>query len=62
MNIPLHETVLNGCRHRGFQVHGITYELADKPKSDYYKELLPLINSGREEYYESYPEDEEETP
>jgi hypothetical protein len=30
-----------------FRVHGITYEIAEKSKSDYYKEFLPLINSGR---------------
>jgi hypothetical protein len=29
-----------------FQVHGITYQLADKPKSDLYRDLLPLVNSG----------------
>ncbi|MDR4469109.1 MAG: hypothetical protein MRJ68_12580 [Nitrospira sp.] len=29
-----------------FTKHGIEYRLTDKPKSDLYKELLPLINSG----------------
>lgn len=29
-----------------FVKHGIEYVLTDKPKSDLYKELLPLINSG----------------
>jgi hypothetical protein len=51
-----HLTSVVGDRYGGewprerFQVHGINYELADKPKSDYYKELLPLINSGRVEF------------
>ena len=30
-----------------FKVHGIAYEVADKAKSDLYRELLPLINSRR---------------
>jgi hypothetical protein len=29
-----------------FRLQGITYELAEQPKSDYYRDLLPLINSG----------------
>jgi hypothetical protein len=29
-----------------FRVHGITYQLAPKPKNDLYRELLPLLNSG----------------
>ena len=32
-----------------FRVHGIQYELADKPKSDLYGALLPLLNAGRAE-------------
>lgn len=32
-----------------FQVHGITYEPAEKPKSDIYRELLPLLNAARVE-------------
>lgn len=32
-----------------FRVHGITYELADRPKSDLYRDFLPLANSGRVE-------------
>jgi hypothetical protein len=32
-----------------FRSAGIVYELADKPKSDLYRDLLPLINSGRVE-------------
>ena len=32
-----------------FSVHGITYEPAEKPKSDLYRELLPLLNSSRVE-------------
>ena len=30
-----------------FSKHGIIYEAAEKPKSDLYTDLLPLINSGR---------------
>ena len=30
-----------------FSVHGITYEPAGQPKSDLYRELLPLLTSGR---------------
>jgi hypothetical protein len=30
-----------------FRVHGITYEPAEKSKSDLYGELLPVLNSGR---------------
>src|SRR5262245_57281437 len=29
-----------------FQKRGVFYEPADKPKSDLYRDLLPLINSG----------------
>ena len=32
-----------------FAVHGITYEIAEKPKSDLYRDLLPQLNSGRVE-------------
>lgn len=32
-----------------FRVHGIEYELAEKPKSDLYRDLLPILNSGRAE-------------
>jgi hypothetical protein len=32
-----------------FSVHGITYECSEKPKSDLYRDLLPLINSGQVE-------------
>ena len=32
------------CRER-FRIHGINYEVADKPKSELYGALLPLINS-----------------
>ena len=32
-----------------FREHGITYDLAEKPKSDLYRELLPVLNSGRAE-------------
>jgi hypothetical protein len=32
-----------------FKVHGVQYDLADKPKSDLYKETLPLLNAGRVE-------------
>jgi hypothetical protein len=30
-----------------FRVNGIHYELAEKPKSDFYRDLLPFLNSGR---------------
>jgi hypothetical protein len=30
-----------------FQQHGISYEPAEKSKSDWYRELLPLLNSAR---------------
>jgi hypothetical protein len=30
-----------------FREHGISYELSDKPKSDLYRDTLPLLNSGR---------------
>lgn len=30
-----------------FRRHGITYELADRPKSDLYKDALALVNSSR---------------
>jgi hypothetical protein len=32
-----------------FRVHGISYELSEKPKSDIYRDCLPLLNSGRVE-------------
>jgi hypothetical protein len=32
-----------------FRSHGIEYQLADRPKSDFYRDLLPLINSGKVE-------------
>jgi hypothetical protein len=30
-----------------FKVHGIEYRVADKTKSDLYRDLLPVLNSGR---------------
>ena len=32
-----------------FKSNGITYELAEQPKSDIYRDVLPLINSGKVE-------------
>jgi hypothetical protein len=32
-----------------FRTHGITYELAEKVKSDIYRDSLPLLNSGKVE-------------
>jgi hypothetical protein len=32
-----------------FRKHGIQYELAPKPKSDIYRDLLPVLNSGQAE-------------
>jgi hypothetical protein len=48
-------SVVHGDRYAGewprerFRVHGIEYRVASKPKSDIYRELLPLLNSGRVE-------------
>jgi hypothetical protein len=33
--------------HERFREHGITYETADRPKSDLYRDLLPAINSRK---------------
>ncbi len=30
-----------------FREHGISYELSEKPKSDIYRDLLPMLNSGQ---------------
>jgi hypothetical protein len=30
-----------------FRVHGLTYETCEAPKSDIYRDTLPLINSGK---------------
>lgn len=35
-----------------FRLHGIDYEIADRTASDYYRDALPLINSGRVELLE----------
>ena len=32
-----------------FREHGITYDVADKPRSDLYRDLLPILNSGKVE-------------
>ncbi|WP_254604791.1 RusA family crossover junction endodeoxyribonuclease [Acetobacter syzygii] len=32
-----------------FRKHGIAYNLSDKPRSDLYRDLLPLLNSGKAE-------------
>jgi hypothetical protein len=32
-----------------FRSHGIEYELAEKPKSDYYRDALAVLNSGKAE-------------
>jgi hypothetical protein len=56
-----HLSSVRGDRYGGefprelFRKHGITYELSDKPKSDIYRELLPLINSGRIELLDNRP-------
>ena len=31
-------------------MHGVHYDLADKPKTDLYREMLPLLNAGRVEF------------
>ena len=36
-------------RASNFRNHGIAYDLAEKPKSDLYRDVLPLLNSGRVE-------------
>lgn len=44
---------VHGDRYAGefprelFRKRGVQYELAEKPKSDLYRDLLPLLNSGR---------------
>jgi hypothetical protein len=49
---------INGDRYGGewprerFRVHGIRYEIAEKAKSDFYRDLLPVLNSGRVELLE----------
>lgn len=46
-------TSVMGDRYAGefpreaFRKRGIAYELSEMPASDYYRELLPLVNSGR---------------
>jgi len=48
-------TSVRGDRYGGqwprerLQVHGVEYMPADKPKSDLYRDLLPMLNSGRVE-------------
>lgn len=48
-------TRVTGDRYAGewpresFRRHGVTYELAPKPKSDLYRDCLAIINSGRVE-------------
>jgi hypothetical protein len=32
-----------------FRSHGIEYQIADRPKSDFYRDFLPLMNSGKVE-------------
>jgi hypothetical protein len=32
-----------------FRVHGVEYEIAEQPKSDIYRDVLPLLNSGQAE-------------
>jgi hypothetical protein len=44
---------IRGDRYAGewprerFRVHGIEYQVAPSPKSDIYRDLLPILNSGR---------------
>ena len=50
-----HVTTITGDRYAGefprelFRGHGIAYVPADKVRSDYYRELLPLVNAARVE-------------
>jgi len=30
-----------------FRKHGISYEICKQPKSDLFRDMLPLLNSGR---------------
>lgn len=52
---PYGVTTVVGDRYAGlwprerFAAHGITYQVADTPKSEVYLALLPLLNSGRVE-------------
>lgn len=52
-------TSVTGDRYGGefprelFRKHGVSYELSDRPRSDLYRDLLPLMNSGRVELPES---------
>jgi hypothetical protein len=52
---PYHVSRVTGDRYGGvwpaerFAAHGISYDPAEKPKSDLYRELLPLLNGGRVE-------------
>ncbi len=32
-----------------FRVHGVTYDLSDRPRSDIYRDFLPVLNGGRAE-------------
>jgi hypothetical protein len=32
--------------HASIRKHGVNYEASEKTKSDFYRDLLPLINSG----------------
>ncbi len=51
-----HLSTVTGDRYGGewprerFRTHGINYRIGKKPKSDLYKEMLPLINSGEVEF------------
>ncbi|MGA9441972.1 MAG: hypothetical protein WBV18_00880 [Methyloceanibacter sp.] len=44
---------INGDRYSGewvreaFRRHGVIYDPADAPKSDLYRDFLPLVNSGK---------------
>ena len=50
---------VTGDRHGGeflrerFSVHGVQYEIAEKPKSDIYRAFLPLLNDRRAELFEA---------
>lgn len=36
-----------------FKVHGLTYRLAEKPRSDLYQAMLPMLNSGKADLLDS---------
>jgi hypothetical protein len=52
-------TTVTGDRYAGewprerFRKEGITYDVADRPRSDLYRDMLPVLNSGRADLLDS---------